>query len=75
MRTTVNLDDDVFDAVKQYAQSRSLALGQAISELVRRGIHAPVKTRRVNGLAVFDLPADAETITSEHVKRLETETW
>ena len=75
MRTTVSLDDDVFDMVKRYAQARSMALGKALSELARRGAEAPVKTRRVNGLVVFDLPDDAEKVTSEHVKRLEAESW
>jgi hypothetical protein len=75
MRTTLNLDDDVFQTVKTYAENRSLAMGKALSELVRRGLNAPVKTRVVNGLVVFDVPADSEPVTSELVKRLEAEEW
>jgi len=74
MRTTVSLDDDVFRLVKNYADARSLALGKALSELVRRGINAPPKTRIVNGLVVFDLPEDSDTVTSEQVQRIEAET-
>jgi hypothetical protein len=73
MRTTLSLDDDVFQVVKTYAENRSLAMGKALSELVRRGLNAPVKTRVVNGLVVFDVPADSELVTSELVKRLEAE--
>ncbi|MBZ5663994.1 MAG: antitoxin [Acidobacteriia bacterium] len=73
MRTTLSLDDDVFQVVKTYAESRSLALGKALSELVRRGLSAPAKTRVVNGLVVFDIPEDSETATSELVKRLEAD--
>jgi hypothetical protein len=73
MRTTVNLDADVIEAAKTYAENRSLALGKAISELVRKGINAPVKTRVVNGLCVFDLPEDSDPTTTEDVKRLESE--
>jgi hypothetical protein len=73
MRTTLSLDDDVFQVVKTYAENRSLALGKAVSELVRRGLSAPVKTRVVNGLVIFDVPKDSETITSELVKRLEAQ--
>ena len=73
MRTTLSLDDDVFQVVKHYAQNRSLALGKAVSELVRRGLSAPVKTKIVNGLVVFDLPENSSPVTSELVKRLETE--
>jgi hypothetical protein len=75
MRTTVSLDDDVFDMAKRYAEARSIALGKALSELARRGAEAPLKTRKVNGLTVVDLPEDAEKVTIEHVKRLEAESW
>jgi len=40
MRTTINLDDDIAPIVKKFAESRALALGKAVSELVRRGINA-----------------------------------
>jgi hypothetical protein len=73
MRTTLSLDDDVFRLVRTYAENRSLALGKALSELVRRGLSAPVKTRVVNGLVVFDVPEDSETVTSGLVKRLEAD--
>lgn len=73
MRTTLSLDDDVFHLVKIYAENRSVAMGKALSELVRRGLSAPVKTRVVNGLVVFDLPEDSDPVTSELVKRLEAE--
>jgi len=73
MRTTLSLDDDVFQVVKNYAENRSLAIGKAVSELVRRGLSAPVKTRVVNGLVVFDVPEDSEAFTSELVKQLEAD--
>jgi len=73
MRTTLSLDDDVFQLVKGYAENRSLAMGKAVSELVRRGLSAPVKTRVVNGLVVFDIPENSAPVTSELVKRLEAE--
>lgn len=73
MRTTLSLDDDVFRVVKDYAENRSLALGKAVSELVRRGLSAPPKTRKVNGLLVFDVPQDSEVVTSELVKRLDAD--
>jgi hypothetical protein len=73
MRTTLSLDDDVFRVVKNYAETRSLAIGKAVSELVRRGLSAPVKTRVVNGLVVFDVPEDSEAVTSELVKQLEAD--
>jgi hypothetical protein len=73
MRTTLRLDEDVVPLVKRYAQNRSLAMGKAVSELVRRGLSAPVKTRVVNGLVVFDVPENSEPVTSQLVKRLDAE--
>jgi len=73
MRTTLSLDDDVFQVVKNYAENRSLAIGKAVSELVRRGLSAPVKTRVVNGLVIFDVPEDSEAVTSKLVKQLEAD--
>ncbi len=67
----MNLDDDVVPLVKQYAVSRSVALGKAISDLVRRGINAPLATRVVNGFYIADLPPDAPKVTTEHILALE----
>ncbi len=73
MRTTLTLDDDVFQVVKIYAENRSLAIGKAVSELVRRGLNAPLKTRTINGLVVFDVPENADAVSSELVKRLDAD--
>jgi hypothetical protein len=73
MRTTIHLDDDVISAVKQYAESHSVGFGKAVSELVRRGIAAPVPTRTVNGLLIFDPPADSPKATTKMVRELEAE--
>jgi hypothetical protein len=73
MRTTLNLEDEVFDLVRQYAESRSLALGKAVSDLVRRGLETPTPTHVVNGVVVFDVPPDSPPITSKRVKELEAE--
>jgi hypothetical protein len=73
MRTTLNLDDDVLQMVHAYAESRSLPLGRAVSHLVRQGLKAPAPTRTVNGIQVFDVPADSPRITTERVQELESE--
>jgi hypothetical protein len=56
--------------VRSYAESRSLSLGKAVSELVRRGLRAPMRTRTVNGIQVLDLPPDSPRITTRRVKEL-----
>ena len=70
MRTTLNLDEDVVEILRSYSQARSLALGKAASELVRRGLDAPVQTRMVNGFCTVVLPKRNPRVSSEQVKRL-----
>jgi hypothetical protein len=73
MRTTLSLDDEVVRLVKHYAESRSLSLGKAVSELVRRGLTTPRPTRTVNGLRVFDLPADSPPVTRKKIEEIESD--
>lgn len=70
MRTTLNLDDEVFESVKQYAEHRSIALGKAASDLIRRGLAAPLQLQMKKGFFTVVLPEDAPKVTSVHVKRL-----
>jgi len=70
VRTTLNLDDDVLESLKEYADNRSVALGKAASELMRRGLAAPVQMRMVNGFCTVVLPPGSPKITSEKVKQL-----
>ena len=74
MRTTLNLDDDALKIVREYSEARSLALGKAASELVRKGARTATPTRLINGVVVFDVPPDSPRITTERVKELESET-
>jgi hypothetical protein len=71
MRTTLSLDDDALQLVKRYAASRSLALGKAVSELVRRAFTVPRPTRSVNGVEVFDLPTESPRVTTKRVLELD----
>jgi hypothetical protein len=73
MRTTLSLDDDLMRLVRRYAESRSLGLGKAVSELVRRGFSTERPTRVVNGLRVFDLPPDSPNVTTKSIRDLEVE--
>ena len=70
MRTTINLDDDILEQVKQYADSRSVALGRAASDLIRRGLSSPVQTKLVNGIQVVVLPEGSPKVDSTRVKAL-----
>ena len=73
MRTTLSIDDDAFRLVQQYAEARSLALGKAVSELVRRGATHRWGMREVDGVHVVDLPSDSPRVTTKQVLALEDE--
>jgi hypothetical protein len=73
MRTTLSIDDDIVPELKRYAESRSIGLGRAVSELLRREFSEPMRIRMVNGLPVVCLPPDSPRVTTELVKRLQDE--
>lgn len=70
MRTTITLENDAFAVAQAYAQARSLRLGQAVSELIRRASTGPLPMKQKDGVWVFDLPADTPRVSSRHVKGL-----
>ena len=75
MRTTINLADDALIAARNIAQRERLSLGDAISELIRRGSTAgtrgmaqklqPALRGRFALLALRD-----EVVTPQHVREL-----
>lgn len=38
MRTTLTIDDDIYAIARQVARLKNLSLGEALSELARRGL-------------------------------------
>lgn len=73
MRTTITLDDDIAEMATRQARARGLSLGKTISDLVRRGLRAPTPSTNKGGLVVFQLPADSPKVTTDDVRRIETE--
>jgi hypothetical protein len=73
MRTTLNLDNDVYEAVRFLAESRSQSVGKVVSDLIKRGMQVPLRTRVEAGFHVVDLPSDTSPATTEDVKRIESE--
>ena len=66
MRTTLSLQDDAFQAASDYAAARAMKLGDAVSELVRRGLgqvkESKVTMKKVHGIWIFDVAADASAL-------------
>lgn len=75
MRTTLSIDDDVLAAAKQFADSRGLTVGEAISQLARatlteRRRHSGTR----NGIVLLPAAADAGRATLDDVNALRDET-
>ncbi len=64
MRTTVTLDDDVFEAAQALVRSSGRTLGQILSQLARRGLRVRSEHASNNGLPVFAVSANAPVIPS-----------
>ena len=73
MRTTLALDDDILELAARQAKLRGVSLGKAVSDLMRRGLSATTPSLDKDGLVVFQLPKDSPQVTTEDVRRLETE--
>ncbi len=75
MRTTVNLAEDALLAARHVAQRERISLGEALSELVRRGVQAgssgaAARSRvRLKGRFAL-LPARDEIVTPAQVREL-----
>lgn len=70
MRTTVTLDNDVFEAAQAQAQASGKKLGEVLSQLARRGLRASVQSANQSGLPVFKVAANADIIPSSRAQAL-----
>ena len=76
MRTTLNLDDDVLEAVKSIADAQNTTAGKVLSELARKSL-APSgresKCRTRNGFVLFPPRKNGKPVTMEMINRLRDE--
>ena len=76
MRTTLNLQDDAFQVASEYAAARAMKLGDAVSELVKRGVgqakESGIAMKKTHGIWIFDVPANTNRpkATPAQVKEL-----
>jgi hypothetical protein len=73
MRTTLTLDDDILERAARQAKLRGTSLSKTVSDLLRRGLSAPTPFQEKGGIVVFRLPADSPSVTTEEVRRIESE--
>ena len=69
MRTTLNLDDDVLETTRAIARAEGRALGEVVSDLVRKGL-VPRQDRIDDDrdFPMFRVRASAPPITDEMVR-------
>ena len=69
MRTTLSIDDDVLEAARQLSEANHIPLGQAVSNLARRGIARIGLRDSAAGVRVFDTPQDFPEVDALDVAR------
>ena len=75
MRTTLDVDKDVLQAVKELAAYERTTAGRVISDLAKRGLKQPtkpgVREKVRNGIRM--LPNRDEIITNAHIDKIRNE--
>ena len=69
-RTTRQLEDDAMKMAKAHAQRHRRTLGQAVSELVRKGVERPLVTEARSGLRVLRLSRRSPKVTAARIEQL-----
>jgi hypothetical protein len=75
MRTTIDVDDDVLEAVREIARTNGMTMGQAVSELLREALIRLTGFDTRNGVPLFPKKPDGEIVTLEHVAELYAEVY
>ena len=72
MRTTVTLDDDVYEAALHLSRTSGKRLGEVLSALARRGITPPPtpSKRATRRFPTFTVPAGAPVIPASRIRRV-----
>ena len=71
MRTTLNLDDDVFATAKALANQQRKPVGVVVSSLLRTALNptAKVDSKR-NGMPLFPIAKNARQVTPQIISQL-----
>jgi hypothetical protein len=72
MRTTVTLDDDVYEAALHLSRVSGEGLGKILSTLARRGLTPPKppSKRKFSRFPTFDVPPGARVIPASRIQRV-----
>jgi len=72
MRTTLTIDDDVYDAAARLARTSGSRLGKVISGLARRGLaqQEPESRGKSRRFPTFRVPAGTPMIPASRIQRM-----
>ncbi len=72
VRTTVTLDQDVYEAAQHLARSSGERLGRVLSELARRGLAGvrPSAARKTKRFPSFKVPPDTPIIAVSKIQKV-----
>ena len=73
MRTTLDIDDDILQAVEGIAAQSGKSSGKVLSELARSALGDLSHSGTRNGFPLFEIRADSETVTLEQINELRDE--
>jgi hypothetical protein len=74
MRTTVTLDDDVYEAAQARTKATGKGLGRVLSEMARQalqpsGRRSKQSAKRTSRVPVFEVPAGARMIPASRIQK------
>jgi hypothetical protein len=72
MRTTITLDEDIYDAAQHLSRVSGDRLGKVISKLARRGLERkrPPGRKGARRFPTFEIPAGAPVIPASRIERV-----
>ena len=71
VRTTLTLDDDVYDAAMHLSRLSGERFGKVVSKLIRRGLTPPKPPlrRKSRRFPTFDVPSNAPIVPASRIQR------
>jgi hypothetical protein len=70
MRTTLNLDNDIYQTASALAKARNQSLGKIVSALARQSLQPAQLSTNAKGLPVLKAPKGSPSITSQKVRKI-----
>ena len=74
MRTTLDVDEDVLLAAKEFARGRRVSVGKVLSDLAREAMTRQPATATRGDVPLFPVQPQAGVVTLELVNQLRDET-